>query len=393
MFDDLTTVRTVAERMAGEFDAGLLTGEQAVGFVREVGVIRRLLDGMLGQAAKRVEETSAYMHSGDRDAAQLYARAIGADASEARRAIITAKKLERLPETAAAVRSGRLSARQAELVAEAATWNPDAEGDLLAAAADGMVPLRDACVLSRAEVEDPTARAARQHAARRFRMWTSLDGMVEGHFSLTPEVGGQVKAAVDAATQRIFRARRASGPRERPDAYAADAFTEMVLGDLDADRGGSTNAKGAAATVHIVIDHAVLLRGSALPGDLCEIPGVGPVNVAWVREMLGDAFLTAVVKKGRDITTVAHFGRHVPAEFLTAMIVGGRECAVVGCSARGYLELDHSEVDFASGGPIAWWNNEWMCSPDHKRKTQGWKLGPRDPITGKRTLTPPACRE
>jgi len=45
----------------------------------------------------------------------------------------------RLAETAAAVRSGRLSARQAELVAEAATWNRAAEGDLLAAAADGMV--------------------------------------------------------------------------------------------------------------------------------------------------------------------------------------------------------------------------------------------------------------
>ena len=42
-----------------------------------------------------------------------------------------------------------------------------------------------------------------------------------------------------------------------------------------------------------------MVRGNALPGETCEIPGVGPVNVEWVRSLLGDAFLTAVIKKGR----------------------------------------------------------------------------------------------
>jgi hypothetical protein len=139
----------------------------------------------------------------------------------------------------------------------------------------------------------------------------------------------------------------------------------------------------------VVIDHAALVRGNAVEGETCEIPGVGPVNVAWVREMLGDAFVTAVIKKGRDITTVAHFGRHIPAHLRTAMIVAGRECVVEGCDARGYLEIDHCEVDFADGGPAAWWNLDYGCSVCHRRKTQGWVLGPRDPKTGKRTLEPP----
>jgi len=106
---------------------------------------------------------------------------VGSDAGEARRAITTAKRLERLPETAAAVQEGRLSARQAELVADAATRNPGAESTLLAAAHEAMVPLKDACVLARAHAEDPVERAARQHEARRFRMWTANDGMTEGH--------------------------------------------------------------------------------------------------------------------------------------------------------------------------------------------------------------------
>lgn len=88
-------------------------------------------------------------------------------------------------------------------------------------------------------------------------------------------------------------------------------------------------AKSTVTNVHVVIDHGALVRGNALEGEQCEIPGVGPVSVAWVREMLGDAFVTAVVKKGRDITTVAHFGRHIPVHLRTAMIVGGRECVVV----------------------------------------------------------------
>jgi hypothetical protein len=391
MFDTLASTRTALETMAREFEPRTLTGDQAVRVVTELGAIRRLVDAILGKAAQRVDETSAHRQNGgnDRDAAQLVGRAVGADASEARRAIKTAQQLEKLPETDAAVRAGPLSARQAELVADAATANPDAERKLLAAAGEGMVPLKEACVNARADAEDATRRAARQHAARRLRIWTAADGMVEGHFRLAPEVGGRFKAAIDAGTQRIFRSRRASGPHESHDAYAADVLADLVPADLLA---GEVSGKGSktVTNVHVVIDHAALVRGNAIEGETCSIPGVGPVSVPWVREMLGDAFVTAMVTKGRDITTVAHFGRHIPAHLRTAMIVGGRECIVAGCHARGYLEIDHSEIDYANGGPAAWWNLDYGCSIHHRRKTQGWKLGPRDAKTGKRALTAPA---
>src|SRR5262249_26490021 len=153
--------------------------------------------------------------------------------------------------------------------------------------------------------------------ARCLRMWTAGDGMVEGHFRLTPEVGGRVKAAIDSEVQRIFRSRRKHGSRESHEAYAADALVEL-LDDAPSPKVGTT--------VHVVIDHGALVRGAALRCERCEIPGVGPVNVDWVRRVLGEAFVTAIVKKGRDITTVAHFGRHIPAHLRTAMIAGGREC-------------------------------------------------------------------
>jgi hypothetical protein len=140
-----------------------------------------------------------------------------------------------------------------------------------------------------------------------------------------------------------------------------------------------------------MIDHGALVRGNALPGETCEIPGVGPVNVAWVRDLIGSAFLTAVITKGKDILTVAHLGRYVPAELQTALLVHGKECAIEGCNLRGYLERDHTD-DFAAGGPTAIWNLNWLCYVHHRLKTAGWILGPADPNTGKHTLRPPPAR-
>ena len=111
-------------------------------------------------------------------------------------------------------------------------------------------------------------------------------------------------------------------------AYAADALVNLVLGEPRAK-------KGADIRTHVLIDFEVLKRGWAEAGETCEIPGVGPVDVEWVRSLLGSAFLTAVVKKGKDITTVAHLGRHVPVEVQTALVVQGHECGLRGCGMRG----------------------------------------------------------
>src|SRR5204862_3187377 len=113
---------------------------------------------------------------------------------------------------------GRLSARQAQMIVDAATINPDAECDLITTAAHGLVPLRDACIAARAVVEDGVARAKRQAASRFLRTWSDDDGMLEGRFRLPPEVGGAFKAVLDTETQRIFRERHAAGdgePHER----------------------------------------------------------------------------------------------------------------------------------------------------------------------------------
>jgi hypothetical protein len=360
MLGEVGKVRSVLEALARDFDASALHGRASLELARELGVIQSLLDGLKARVAKRVDDTCAYMALNDRNAKQTVARAFGVNPSEAQRAIDLAERLEALPATDAAVRSGQLSATAAQLIAETAVHNRAAELGLIEAARDGLVPLKDACVQARAEVEDPDARATRLQSKRAFWMWNEPDGMVGGKFYVTPEVGGQIKAVVEEYVQKTFRARRDPASREPHEAYAADALAEAFLGDAP---------MGVKASVHVLVDHDVITRGCALPGETCEIPGVGPVNAQWVRSLLGDAFVTAVIKNGKDITTVAHLGRHIPAEIQTALIVGGRQCDAEGCHNRGYLERDHDQ-DFAKGGLTAWWNLHWLCYIHHQRKTR-----------------------
>jgi hypothetical protein len=384
MFDSFASARVALAASARNFDAASLTHDDALRAVEELGAIRRLTEGMLAKAAKRVADATAPAEGGARAGTALVARSLGTGVGEVRAAIATATRLQGLPATDDAVRAGTLSSTQAHMIAEAASANPDSEHELLAAAKRGLVPLKDACIAARARAEDPDQRRKRQQGERGLRMWTDTDGMVAGRFRLTPEVGGQVKAAIDAQVQRIFRKRRAGLDHEPHEAYAADALAGFVLGTDEVP-------KGVSATVHVVIDHGALMRGGAVDGEVCEIPGVGPVDVAWVRELLGSAFLTAVIKRGKDILTVAHLGRHVPAEVRTALEVSGHECDVEGCFNRGYLERDHTH-DHAKGGPTAFWNLGWLCYPHHRLKSAGWLLGPADPVTRKRILRPPPQR-
>jgi hypothetical protein len=160
------TARSTIATLASQFDAHALDGADAALAVRELGLIKRLVDGMLAKAANRVHETAAHVGSGERDAAYFVAYAAGIEANEARRAMVTAWQLESLPAVDAAVRDGRLSARHAELIADTAAAHPESEQRLLAAAKVGTRALRDACQQVQANNENPTERAKRQHASR-----------------------------------------------------------------------------------------------------------------------------------------------------------------------------------------------------------------------------------
>ena len=385
------TARSALIDIADRFDAGAMSGVEAMEAVDDLGVIINIAHGLLGAVAKQVADTNGFAGTGARDAASLVARKTGTTPREIRDAIDTADKLTALPATSALAKTGQLSPRQAQMIAGAATDNPAAERSLLETASEGLTRLRDACNTASAAVQDPAERSAKQRKTRHYDLWSKGDGMGAGFHELPPEEFGALKAVVEQEAQRIFRERRAGKDHEPLSAYMADALVNLVLGRMNADGVRVQEAREIVYHVHVVVDHGLLTGTYDLEGAKCEIPGVGPVDVNWVRSILGDAFLTAVIQKGVDITTVAHLGRHVPAEIMTALIVRGRECDEEDCDHRGYLERDHVH-DFAKGGLTAFWNLIWLCYFHHRLKTSGWILGPPDTRTGKRKLRPPPAR-
>ena len=84
----------LSKRRQLRFDPSACDGDDAIAVVKEIGSIRRLADGVLGKAAKRVEDTAAYVYKNDRNAAELCQRLTGVSTGEAKRAIEVAGKLE-----------------------------------------------------------------------------------------------------------------------------------------------------------------------------------------------------------------------------------------------------------------------------------------------------------
>ena len=84
-------------------------------------------------------------------------------------------------------------------------------------------------------------------------------------------------------------------------------------------------------------------------GGRCEIKGVGPVPVETARDYLGDSLLTILVKKGVDVTTVAHDGtKTMPASVRRAVLARDQECVVASCSAAA-TQIHHLEYRSRGG--------------------------------------------
>ncbi len=195
---------------------------------------------------------------------------------------------------------------------------------------------------------------------------------------LTPDEGARLLAAVTAEAARLTAAGRKAGVDEPRRALAADALVGLACSGPATGPTGD----GPVATVHVRVDHAALVRGHVEAGELCEIPGIGPVPVEVARRLAVDSVLNVLVTDGVDVTAVAHTGRTVPASLRRALVERDPECVVPGCTARDHLEIDHV-VPFAEGGPATMANLARLCHWHHYLKTHhGHRLERGDPADG-----------
>ena len=330
----------------------------------------------------------------------------------------TATKLEAVPATAEAFAAGQVSAAAAREIAGAVAVDPAAEAALLAVAAGGdhrgLVDAAAAVRQAARSVEDEAARHARLRAKRYARTRTDADGLVVLHAGFAPKDWAPFASLWQRATDTEFTKARRHGRRDTPDAYAADALLALLATgttqpanqrfrrssatdprtearcstavDHTADpsrrpapraTGRPTSAgpparpaaAGVKAEIVVLVDGIALKRGHVSSGERCEIVGVGPVDITWVKQLLPTAIVHALIHNGVDITTYASATRAIRKAVRLAVTTRDRTCVVAGCHQQRHLQQDHRH-DYAHGGTGSTDNLNLLCQYHHNQKTR-----------------------
>jgi hypothetical protein len=378
MCNRLSEVLASARALVASLDASALAPSEAASSFKQFAELENLAAAGKLLVAPKVAESDEWARDGHRSAAEWIAQTSGTSVGSAKAIAETAKRVEQLPATTDALRSGGLSVAQVTAVSEAAICKPDAESELLAAAKTESVrslqdKARRVVLESRGSVEE---RYARQRKLRSFSSWTDDEGMVAGRFRLTPDAGAAFVNRIRAEADRQYRQAYREGRRENPENYAADALVALVTGEGLL----GTQSKSKGTEVVVVVSRESLQRGGVDPtaGEICEIPGFGAIPVSRARELLADAFLKGVLVDGKRVISVKHFGRHRPAELDTALLVrsvlseGQVRCVVEQCGQTARIQWDHAQP-FARGGPTSADNLNPMC-PFHNRAKEAGRV-------------------
>jgi hypothetical protein len=330
------------------------------------------------------------------------ARVSGTSLGKAKAVVATGKVMESSPELTDALQHGHVSLDQAVEIASAEQSPPGAAAELLKLAQSGSFhELRDEARRVKLDAEQHRDLGARQRAARSTRSHTDPLGMIDIHMKLQPHVGTPILARAEAEAQRLMKAAKAAAkeaeaasrrdrsgrpvavPEVEPfERYLADAFVKL-LSDSGPVKGRSTRPE-----VVVLVSHEVAKRGwtDVREGEVCKIPGVGPVAPDVAKEIAQDAFLTGLFYDGEDLRNIKRWVRSRPVEVAIALELGEAPgfdgVACIDCGNRFRTEFDHLEPHVAHG-PASYANLKPRCWPCHQEKTdrdrRAGKLKPPDP--------------
>jgi hypothetical protein len=305
----------------------------------------------------------------------------GTSIGKAKETVSTSKVLGQTEELNEALKHGEISFDQASEIAKAEESAPGASKKLLTTARDEPFHvLKEKARTAKLEAEQHRGLASRQHAARSARSYSDTLGMVHIHLALEPHVGTPIVARAEAEAARLARAAKKMGKGEPFECHAADAYAQALTNP------GSMKGRSRRPELVVLVSHEVAKRGwtDVRKGEVCKIPGVGPVSPQVAKEIANDAFLNGVFYDGKDLRHFARWTRHIPIEVAVALELGepppfdGVVC--VDCGNRFRMEFDHVEPRGAKG-PTSKGNVKPRCWNCHQAKTE------RDRKNGK--LKPP----
>lgn len=298
-----------------------------------------------------------------------------------KQAVESGKALKDADEVREALASGDISLDQAAEIARAEQARPGSAGELLSVAhTQAFHVLRDKARKVCLEAQQNQGLFERQHGARCARSFSDELGMVHLHLALEPHLGRPIVNRAEAEADRLYRRAKAQGQKEPFERHLADAYAGLLC--------GTATARPRRPELVVVVSHGVAKRGwtDVREGELCKIPGAGPIAPEIAREIALDAFLSGVFYDGVDLRQLRRWTRNTPVEVRLALELGdppdfdGVRC--VDCGNRFRTENDHLEPH-VGGGPASTGNLRARCWSCHRAKTErdrkAGRLTPRDP--------------
>jgi hypothetical protein len=345
----------------------LLTAAHARALLTTYARLEKLAAFGVAALARKVEDVSQV------------ARATGTSMGRAKATVATGKALDRSDDLNLALQAGALSLDQAAQIASAEGSAPGAAAGLLAVAErEPFHVLKERSRAVKLEAEQHNDLSARQRAARSARSYADELGMVHIHVALEPHVGTPIVARAEAEAQRKARAAKKQDRPEPFERHLADAYAALLS--------GAGKGRARRPELVVLVSHEVARRGwtEVKKGEVCKVPGVGPVAPEVAREIGRDAFLSGVFSDGKDLRHLRRWTRSIPVEVALALELGdppefdGVKC--VDCGNRFRTEFDHVEPHVARG-PASTDNIVPRCWTCHQAKTR------RDRLDGR--LRPP----
>ena len=316
------------------------------------------------------------------------ARSAGVSAAEAERMVSTSKVLPSLARTRHELVAGRLSRAQVALVADAASCSPVSERELLDVARfQDLVGLRKQAERVKAATRDGAADRARAHANRSVRSWVK-HGEWHLHASGPVDIGAEIQFGLQPFWDHTLRQASKENRVEPYGAHGFDALTLMARGASGSVNIDALKLKKRRWQGVVRADASAIARGHTVAGEICEIPGIGPIDVEKAIELLGSATVRILIKQGRDVRTVATTTRYIPPELSFAIAEKANfECTNRACSHSLFIDYDHDEL-FSVGRDTSYCNLDGLCSQCHGLKTHhGYTIHHHD--DGTTSLIPP----
>jgi hypothetical protein len=366
MFGWLEEIERTIDRHLAALDVEALSGAQARDLVVRVERVARRIAGLRALAVGEVARKDAWDDGVATSPEAWVARTTGAGWGEATRSVELGLRLARMPETASAFTTGRISEAQAAQVARGAAADPQAERHLLRTAEHGTV--RDLTAEATRVVARATDHAQgeqdRVHRTRSVRFGVHDDGAWTLEARLTKVAGARVQAALERAARAAFDAARREGRHDRHEAHLADALVACCT------EGVAPAPSGPQALVEVRVDRAALLRGAVAEGEVCEIDGLGPIPIGEAERLLSDSILRTVLVDGEQVVRMGTSTRTIPKRLRDTITHRDRTCVVPGCDVSWNLEIDH-RVPFSQGGATDEENLARLCHDHHRQKTAG----------------------